>query len=493
MTTAGHAFISYVREDSARVDRIQRLLEGAGVPVWRDRDSLWPGEDWKQKIRQAITDDSLAFIACFSTHSLARAKSGQNEELNLAVDQLRLRRPDQPWLIPVRLDDIEIPDMDIGGGRTLRSIQWVDLIGSDWDDGVGRLIRSVNRILEAAGVTTSTPVMAAAASADHQAQLKVILRDPAGDIALHDLLMPVADRVHADLSDESRFPASSDVLRGGQGEAAIWIADLVESMLGVLDELVGLLVTACAWGKAEHYSTLTRVVERVLRARKDEGGMAALTELRWLPGVVLLYSAGLASLHGDNLGALKAVGSDSRIRDRDHGTLPLLGRGNPWRSFQQFDTTAHVLAYRTTDSVDSHFAEQLASGRIGKRYTPLSDYLHARLRRHFDRLVPDDEDYDELFDRFEVLLGALMVDLRRQSKSPDDPYIDTPPYGRYTWRDRYARGERRLEVRMQGEAALAGVDWPPVRAGLFAGSPDRAAAAFEEFVKDAEAIRQRRW
>jgi hypothetical protein len=115
----GYAFISYVREDSRKVDRLQRTLEAAGVRVWRDTANLWPGEDWRAKIRQAITNDALVFIACFSRKSLARGRSYQNEELALALEQLRLRRPDVPWLIPVRFDDCDIPEWDIGGGRTL--------------------------------------------------------------------------------------------------------------------------------------------------------------------------------------------------------------------------------------------------------------------------------------------------------------------------------------------------------------------------------------
>src|SRR3954470_23258817 len=101
-----HAFISYVREDSDRVDRIQRMLEAAGVRVWRDTARLWPGEDWRARIRDAIANNSLSFIACFSHASEARDISVQNEELYLAADQLRLRRPDNPWLIPVRFDPV---------------------------------------------------------------------------------------------------------------------------------------------------------------------------------------------------------------------------------------------------------------------------------------------------------------------------------------------------------------------------------------------------
>ena len=144
---AGHAFISYVREDSPHVDRLQQALEAARVPVWRDTADLWPGEDWRAKIRHAITGNALVFLACFSTASLSRARSYQNEELALAIDQMRLRRPGQAWLIPVRFDDCDIPEVDIGGGRLLASIQRADLFGARFDTVADRLVTAVLRIL----------------------------------------------------------------------------------------------------------------------------------------------------------------------------------------------------------------------------------------------------------------------------------------------------------------------------------------------------------
>jgi hypothetical protein len=86
------------------------------------------------------------FIACFSSQSVARVKSYQNEELVLAIEQLRLRRPDDPWLIPVRFDDCPIPDLDLGGGRTLASIQRVDLFGNQRYLGTARLEAAVIHI-----------------------------------------------------------------------------------------------------------------------------------------------------------------------------------------------------------------------------------------------------------------------------------------------------------------------------------------------------------
>jgi WD40 repeat protein len=144
---AGHVFVSYAREDARHVDVLQHALESAGIRVWRDTADLWPGEDWRAKIRHEITGSTLVFLACFSRRSLARKAGYQNEEITLAIEQLRLRRPDQPWLIPVRFDDCDVPELSIGGGRTLATIQRADLFGDSAENEIRRLTAAVRRIL----------------------------------------------------------------------------------------------------------------------------------------------------------------------------------------------------------------------------------------------------------------------------------------------------------------------------------------------------------
>lgn len=155
MQAAGHVIISYVREDAPQVDQLQDMLQAAGIPVWRDTADLWPGEDWRAKIRAAINDNALVFLACFSTRSLARDRSYQNEELILAIEQLRQRPPERPWLIPVRFDDCPIPDRDTGAGRTLSSIQCADLFGDRYDDQAQRLTAAIQQILGHHPATTT--------------------------------------------------------------------------------------------------------------------------------------------------------------------------------------------------------------------------------------------------------------------------------------------------------------------------------------------------
>lgn len=134
-------FISYVREDKVYIDRLVADLERNGVDVWVDRKKIKPGYRWADAIRQGIAEGDF-FIACFSKNYNSRTRSYMNEELTLAVEELRQRSIDQAWFIPVRLSDCAIPARDIGGGETLRSLQWVDLF-EDWADGINRILSVV--------------------------------------------------------------------------------------------------------------------------------------------------------------------------------------------------------------------------------------------------------------------------------------------------------------------------------------------------------------
>lgn len=154
---AGHVFISYRHEDSASVDRLESRLLDAGIQVWRDKKDLWPGDHWRTVIRRAITDGTLVFLACFSSASLARPRSWQNEELSLAVEEMRLRPADEPWLIPIRFDNCDIPDIDIGAGRTLGSVQRSDLFGDNTDAQAARLVAAIKRILRQAPEASPPP------------------------------------------------------------------------------------------------------------------------------------------------------------------------------------------------------------------------------------------------------------------------------------------------------------------------------------------------
>ena len=135
---AGHVFVSYVHEDEAEVKRLTAELSSAGIDVWRDKDRLVLGEHWETSVRKAIEDGAF-FIACFSERSATREKSYMNEELSVAIDELRKRPRHSNWFISILLSPDALPDVSIDSSRTLESLYYLKLY-EDWEDGVTRLI-----------------------------------------------------------------------------------------------------------------------------------------------------------------------------------------------------------------------------------------------------------------------------------------------------------------------------------------------------------------
>ena len=135
-------FISYVSENISEnievVDRLCQELRLHGIQVWRDRENIPPGHRWKREIKRAIQQGAF-FIACFSKEYDERYKTYMNEELTIAIEELRQRPHDRIWFIPVKLNECEIPDRVIGGGEILEDLQCVYLY-EDWDDRIRRIL-----------------------------------------------------------------------------------------------------------------------------------------------------------------------------------------------------------------------------------------------------------------------------------------------------------------------------------------------------------------
>jgi HEAT repeat protein len=141
-----HVFVSYVRNNKRKAQRLCNDLAKYGVEVWLDRNNISPGVDWHQAIQRAIQSGGF-FIACFSRQyeqrSKRREKTYMNEELILAIEELRQRSTDQSWFIPVKLNECEIPDFSIGAGKTLRDLQYVEFY-KDWDNGIRQVLSVVD-------------------------------------------------------------------------------------------------------------------------------------------------------------------------------------------------------------------------------------------------------------------------------------------------------------------------------------------------------------
>jgi TIR domain len=128
-------FLAYVNEDSARVGRLYEDLSAAGLDPWLDKRKLLPGQDWPRCIERAI-DTADFFVACFS-HRALRKRGQFQRELRHALEQAGQMPLDDVYVIPVRLEDCEVPK------RLRTQYQCLDLF-PDWKTGTDQLIRSIN-------------------------------------------------------------------------------------------------------------------------------------------------------------------------------------------------------------------------------------------------------------------------------------------------------------------------------------------------------------
>ncbi|WP_167550870.1 toll/interleukin-1 receptor domain-containing protein [Cryobacterium arcticum] len=491
-----HAFLSYIHEDKVHVDELQEALEAAGIQVWRDTRDLWPGEDWQAKIRAAIKSDSIAFIACFSAAGETREKSYQYEELTLAVDEYRQRRPKTSWLFTVRFDDCAVPEFDLGGGRTLDStIQRTDLFGPNKTVQTVRLSQAVGRVTNPpSSPTIATEAVAEAkkATSDGRSRaevLKQLLRDPAADIALEDFMSSIATEIRTRLSNEDNYPSTTPDVNWAPF-ADVWLAQL-RNYEKELEPALDLVRLAASYGQVQHNPAWERFMRQFTSQIVRGNGNAALINLRAYPALVLLYVSSIASTSRDNYVPILGLVVTPTIRDQYNSreSIPLVQYTNVRSVAQDVEPIASALAMADDGTeVLPALIEGLVSKAVGGRLTPISDHLHTLLRDLFRDELPDQRDYSDVFDRAEVLLDALVADAAAQH---DRATGWAGGYGRYTWRHRHV--DMPVEAQMLADVISQGEAWRPILDGLFGGSVERATAALESVKTTAARVRSQHW
>lgn len=138
-------FLAYADEDRAQVKKLYTELQKAGFEPWMDQEKLVPGQNWPRAIERAI-ELSDFFLGCFSRR--AAVKRGHFQcELRYALDLAGRVPLEDIFLVPLRLDDCEIPR------QIATKMQYVDLF-PDWNVGVAKLTTMMRRqvILRRAGL-----------------------------------------------------------------------------------------------------------------------------------------------------------------------------------------------------------------------------------------------------------------------------------------------------------------------------------------------------
>lgn len=153
--TAKAIFLSYASQDADAARRLCEALRAEGQLVWFDRNELRGGDAWDASIRKQIRECAL-FVPIISATTNARSEGYFRREWKLAVDRMMDLADDQPFLLPVAIDDVQegaarVPDV-------FRERQWSRLSGgaptADFLSRVARLLGETAALAAGTGATS---------------------------------------------------------------------------------------------------------------------------------------------------------------------------------------------------------------------------------------------------------------------------------------------------------------------------------------------------
>lgn len=151
-------FISYASQDSEAAGGICAALRAAGIEVWFDKSDLRGGDAWDAAIKKQVKECAL-FMALISVNTELRSEGYFRREWNLAVSRMLDMADDQPFLMPVVIDDT--PEATARVPDRFRERQWTRLAGGlappDFAERIVRLLEG-NRANESSGLAAAKPV-----------------------------------------------------------------------------------------------------------------------------------------------------------------------------------------------------------------------------------------------------------------------------------------------------------------------------------------------
>jgi hypothetical protein len=298
--------------------------------------------------------------------------------------------------------------------------------------------------------------------------------------------MSLVNRCAGDLADRALFPTSADEIRTNPFRYVVSQANCYFDTVRPVAEALAL---GCAWGRDRHNQLWRRATEVIagtaIEVPTGPPVQQVLMELRSYPVIPVIYSAGLGAIHRENWAALRAVSSDARIRDQTRMKVPVIAMANPWMPFASAQVAANILGFEADGTrLSDAEIEGLRTGTKPKRFTPVSDHLHGRLRSLLLPVIRNEDDYDETFDELEVIFGVITADEAARAEQRNQ-YLHGPWVGAFTWRQRYERPPFEQQVWARRHEAMLDV-------GFFGADKARANRAFETFTSEAQTARRHR-
>ena len=285
--------------------------------------------------------------------------------------------------------------------------------------------------------------------------LKRYISDRRYRIQLADLIDTAVERV-VDLTSTETYPADGSVAPDTGS-----VTTRVRGYEAACSTLLAMAAVGGYWAEKEHHAIWQRALARLYPFGLRSGD-AFWSDLQKYPATLPFYTLGLRAVEAGRLDLLGSLVETTIARENNEEVLAAM-RLQPAIMFGSGHDQIRFL-----EGMEQHYA-------------PLNDWLHNALRETMQRLIPDDDQYTFVFDKFEVL-AALACGHKLK---PDWGYSAPPgAFGyRHPNRDRIIQTIRR-SLEENGDGSLLATS------GIFG----KAAEECEKGLSDLESLVQSlRW
>ena len=217
--------------------------------------------------------------------------------------------------------------------------------------------------------------------------------------------------------------------------------------------LVAMAAVGGYWDDGRNTEVWERASQRLsTKPRVQSPSYDVWRSLTLYPGLLLMYAAGMGALENGNLELISRI-FRGEVADYDSGS----------------GSTTNVLT-ALLNGRSALMQKDMLEG-YEKNYFPINDWLHDVLREPLKSLIPDDDRYSHVFDKFELLVSLGFAHVQDSNSI----YAGWFPPGSYIWRP---GSMHRILTEFEG-SLLNDSRSPFVMSGVFGDTTDNCSQAIE--------------
>ena len=289
------------------------------------------------------------------------------------------------------------------------------------------------------------------------ASLKRYISDQRYRIQLADLVDAEVERVVELTSTEAYSVKSGATADTGSVTAR------VRGYEAACSTLLAMAAVGGYWAETEHHAIWQRALVR-LYPSKSRAGNLFLLDLQKYPATLLFYALGLGAIEAGRLDLLGSLVETTVARKNSEDMLAAVSLP----PFTMFETGGQVM--------------QILEG-MERHHVPLNDWLHDALRETMRQLIPDDDQYTFVFDKFEVL--AALACGHRQKQTFGDYWAPPGAFGH-----RNANRKRAIET-IRRSLEEGGDGSPFVTSGIFGKTAEECGKGLSDLEAFVQGLRWR--